>query len=331
MPFKTPKFWAKKSPLALLTLPLTLPYYVGMLLDSRRKKTQKITKRVICVGNFTSGGAGKTPVAIAIGKLLQEEFNAKDDDFVYLSSGYKGEGADFLSLRQGNYKPTIVGDEPLLLNEIAPTFVSKTRLFGARQIDKLAQVRAVILDDGMQNVSLHKDLVIAVVDAKSAFGNGFLIPSGPMRQPLKMGLKHPDFIVIVGDAPSWLLKKLEGKKNTNAKITANNLDEFNDSKLLAFCGLAYPNKFFSYLDESGLNVVENESFKDHHAYEDADLARLCNRAQKLGAKLITTKKDWIKFSPFYKQKIQYLDIELEFLDKEFMKNELKKVIGDLIC
>lgn len=324
MLLKSPKFWAKKSPLALLTLPLSVVYYVGMLLDNLFTKTRKINKPVICIGNFTAGGAGKTPVAIAIGKMLKEEYG--EEEIAYLSRGYKSEGAEFLSLREKEYQPSVVGDEPLLLNEVAPTFVAKNRAFGATQIDTMDHVKAIILDDGMQNMSLHKDLVIAVVDAKTALGNGFLIPAGPMRQPLAMAMKHPDLIVMVGDAPSWLIEKLKGKKITQAKIVASNIANFQDKKLLAFCGLAYPSKFFSYLKESGLDVVQEKSFQDHHAYSDDDLAKLCQMAQACDAKLVTTKKDWIKFSSFYKQQIEFLDIELEFLDKEFVQNALKKVI-----
>lgn len=324
MPIKTPKFWVKRNIISFALLPLSFIYFLAMLLDRSSKKSQKISKPVICIGNFIAGGSGKTPTAIAIGKILQESF--EECKFAYLSSGYKGKGADFVSLREGNYEAENVGDEPLLLNEIAPTFISKNRLFGAKQIDKINEIKAVILDDGMQNKTLHQDLVIAVVDGKIAFGNEFLIPAGPMRQPLNMALKTVDFVVIIGETEEKVIKKLSDKKITRAKIVATNLEKFSGQKLIAFCGLAYPEKFFSFLENNRLEIIDKKSFSDHYFYQNQDLEKLCEMAKNKGAKLVTTKKDWIKFPDNFQKKIDYLDINLEFLDKEFIKNELKKVI-----
>ncbi len=324
MPIKTPKFWVKRNIISFALLPLSFIYFLAMLLDRYSKKSQKISKPVICIGNFIAGGSGKTPTAIAIGKIVQESF--AECKFAYLSSGYKGKGADFISLREENYEAKNVGDEPLLLNEIAPTFISKNRLFGAKQIDKINEIKAVILDDGMQNKILHQDLVIAVVDGKIAFGNEFLIPAGPMRQPLNMALKTVDFVVIIGETEEKVIKKLSDKKITKAKIVATNLEKFSGQKLIAFCGLAYPEKFFSFLENNGLEIINKKSFSDHYFYQNQDLEKLCEMSKNKGAKLVTTKKDWIKFPNFFQKEIDYLDINLEFLDKEFIKNELKKVI-----
>lgn len=329
MIIKTPKFWVKRNIISFALLPLSFVYFLATLLDRSSKKSQKISKPVICIGNFIAGGSGKTPTAIAIGKIIQEIFGEKYK-FAYLSSGYKsnykGGEFDFISLREGSYDAEDVGDEPLLLNEIAPTFISKNRLLGAKQIDKINEIKAIILDDGMQNKSLHQDLVIAVVDGKIAFGNEFLIPAGPLRQTLKIGLKDVDFIVIIGETEERVIKKLSDKKITKAKIVATNLEKFSGQKLIAFCGLAYPQKFFSFLESNGLEIIDKKSFSDHYFYQDQDLEKLCEIAKNKGAKLVTTKKDWIKFPDNFQKKIDYLDINLEFLDKEFIKNELKKVL-----
>ena len=325
MPIKTPKFWVKRNIISFALLPLSFIYFLAMLLDRYSKKSQKISKPVICIGNFIAGGSGKTPTAIAIGKILQESF--AECKFAYLSIGYKGKGADFISLQEENYEAKNVGDEPLLLNEIAPTFISKNRLFGAKQIDKINEIKAVILDDGMQNKTLHQDLVIAVVDGKIAFGNEFLIPAGPMRQPLNMALKTVDFVVIIGETEEKVIKKLSDKKITRAKIVATNLEKFSGQKLIAFCGLAYPEKFFSFLEKNGLEIINKKSFSDHYFYQNQDLEKLCEMSKNKGAKLVTTKKDWIKFPDNFQKEIDYLDINLEFLDKEFIKNELKKVLS----
>ena len=200
MPLKTPKFWGKKNIISFALLPFSFLYFIGMMLDRIFTKSEKISKPVICIGNLIAGGSGKTPVAMAIGKILKEE----GLEFAFLSSGYKGKGSNFISLKEGEHCHQTVGDEPLLLNEISQTYVAKNRLFGAQKIDKIDDIKAIILDDGMQNKSLQKDLTIAVIDGKIALGNELLIPAGPMRQPLNMGLKDADLIVIIGDAPKWL-------------------------------------------------------------------------------------------------------------------------------
>jgi len=330
MIIKTPKFWSKINFISLSLLPFSFVYFLGMFAIRSAKKTQKVSKKVICIGNFIAGGSGKTPTAIAIGKIIKEIAKEKNSDekyeFSYLSGGYMGEGVDFVSLRDGGFLAQNVGDEPLLLNEIATTFVAKDRLFGAWQINRISKIKAIILDDGMQDNAIHKDFTIAVVDGKIGFGNGFLIPAGPMRQPLWMGLKKVDLVVMIGEADEEILQKLAGKEITKAKLAATNLEKFSGQKLVAFCGLAYPQKFFSFLESCGLELLGVTSFSDHYNYQDQDLQNMCKIAESKGTKLVTTKKDWIKFSSHFQEKIDYLDVELEFSDKEFIKNKVRKII-----
>ncbi|MBU6339729.1 MAG: tetraacyldisaccharide 4'-kinase [Rickettsiales bacterium] len=327
MSFKTPKFWLRKNIISVSLLPLSFIYRALAALDKSSKKTIKITKPVICVGNLIAGGSGKTPTAIAIGKILYEIFkDDKEFQFAYLSRGYKGKGYDFLSLREGHYQAKEVGDEALLLNEMAPTFVAKNRQFGAKQIDKTNKIKAIVLDDGMQNKTLHKDLTITVVDGQIAFGNEFLIPAGPLRQSIKSGLAESDLMVVIGKTKEGLIKKLFGKKIIHANLVATNLDKFRSHKLIAFCGLGYPEKFFSFLRDQGLNVIDTGSFPDHHNYQPHELENLCEIAKKANSKLITTKKDWIKFPKIFQEKIDYLEVELEFLDKKIIEGELKRLI-----
>jgi tetraacyldisaccharide 4'-kinase len=320
---KTPKFWVQKNPISYALLPASLLYFCGFYLVKFFTKTKKISKPVICVGNLIAGGSGKTPTAIAIGKILQEMVV----DFAFLSRGYMSDGSKFLMLRKhDNNKAEQVGDEPILLIETAPTFVARNRLFGARQIEAMKQFKALVIDDGMQNDSLHRDFTILVVDGKIGFGNEFLIPAGPMREPLVFGLRKADLVVVVGEAQEKLLKKLAGKMLVKAKIIPTNLGEFLAKKLIAFCGLAYPQKFFSFLENEGLKPIETHDFPDHYSYQNRDLERLCQIAREKNATLITTKKDWVKFSPDFQQKIAYLNIELEFENKELVKAELRKIL-----
>lgn len=320
---KTPNFWTKKNLISYALLPLSFVYFIGFFLCKIFSRPQKISKPVICVGNLIAGGSGKTPTAIAIGKILHEI----GVEFAFLSRGYMRDGSKFLMLRKGDHnKAEQVGDEPLLLLETAPTFVAKDRLFGARQIESMKKFQAILLDDGMQNNSLRCDFMILVVDGKVGFGNEFLIPAGPMRETLCTGLKKADLVVLIGEVDAELEKKFVGKKILRAKILPKNLAEFYGKKLIAFCGLAFPHKFFSFLENQGLEVVGTHGFSDHHNYKIPELENLYQIAKEKNANLITTKKDWVKFPKLFQEKIAYLDIELEFENKKFLVEELKKFL-----
>jgi tetraacyldisaccharide 4'-kinase len=147
-----------------------------------------------------------------------------------------------------------------------------------------------------------------------------------MRETLKMGLKKADLVVVIGESSEKLMQKLSGKKIAKAKIIPINLAKFRSKKLVAFCGLAYPQKFFSLLENEGLEVCQKFSFSDHYLYQKSDLENLCKVSESKNAALITTKKDWIKFSPEFQKKISYLEIDLEFENKELIKSELKKFL-----
>lgn len=320
---RTPKFWKKISLLSLLLLPFSIIYFVIFFLIKITTKTSKISRPVICIGNIIAGGSGKTPTTIAIGKILQE----LKIESAFLSRGYMSDGSKFLLLNKNNkYDAKEVGDEPLLLAEHASTFISKNRLFGAKQIDAMNKFDCLVIDDGMQNESLFRDFTILVIDGKIGFGNQLLIPSGPMREPINWGLKKADLVVLIGHGDEKLLKKLSGKKIVNAKILPKNIENFKEQKLLAFCGLAYPEKFYSLLEKNNLQLAKTKSFPDHYNYSSNELAELQKEAKKLNAKLVTTKKDWIKFSPKFKKEISYLDIELQFEDKKLIKETLKKIL-----
>lgn len=323
MNLKTPKFWTKINFYSIALLPISLIYFIGFSIIYFFTKPHKISKPVICVGNLIAGGSGKTPTAIALGEILHE----MKVDFAYLSRGYMGDGSKFLKLKKDDKsKAKQVGDEPLLLIDTAPTFVAKERLYGAKQICNIKKVQAVVLDDGMQNNSLHKDLTVMVVDGKIGFGNGFLIPAGPKRELLSCGLKKTDLIVVIGKADKKLLNKFAGKKIVRANILTRNLEDFFGQKLIAFCGLAYPDKFFNILKDNGLDVVKTISFPDHYAYKSYELDKFCDEAKTRNATLITTKKDWIKLPKIFQNKIAYLDIFLSFEDKEEVKKVLKEYI-----
>lgn len=319
---RTPQFWLKKNLISFLLLPFSLIYAFFSGLKNLLQVSHKISKPTICIGNITVGGSGKTPVALAIGKILHE----LDIDFVYLSRGYKAKKVKFGFVDLQNSKAEEVGDEPLLLEEVAPTFVAKNRVEGAKKIDHMSHVEAVIIDDGMQNNSLKKDILFLVIDGKIQFGNEFLFPAGLLRQSIRSGLKQADYVVVIGEMDQKLENILKDKKVIRAKIKAKNLQDFAGQDCFAFAGIAMPQKFFSYLEEQGLHVVETRGFPDHYFYSKSQLNNFIEDAKTLELKLITTKKDWVKFDDESKKKISYLDIDLELENKEQLKVELKKIL-----
>lgn len=326
---KTPRFWSSNNIISYILIPLSWVYLIATKIDGFFTKKTKINKTVICIGNLIAGGSGKTPTAIAIGKIIEKLINKK---FVYLTRGYKGEKQEFLSVNQALKQLTKVSDEAILLNEVAKTFIASNRAFGAKKIEQMKEVEIVILDDGLQNNNLSKDIKIIVIDGFVAFGNCKLIPAGPLRQNIKSGLAMADLVIIINeinDENLNLIKKNYQGKIIFAKTICKNLELFDNNKnYLAFCGLAYPDKFFNFLTKQNLLLIEKINFADHHYYRNEELKQLITKAEKQNCQLITTKKDWVKFPPSYQKIINYLDIEVEFTDQDIQN--IKSLIYNTI-
>ncbi len=326
--FKTPQFWLQKNSLfSLILLPLSLLYKIGFLLKKNFIKTQKVDLPIICIGNIIAGGAGKTPVALALGEF----FKKNNFEFCYLTRGYKAKNDKVLMIENSwQFNVEEIGDEAKLLAEIAPTCIAKNRYLGYKKIVENKKYRAIIMDDGLQNFQLEYAFKILVIDSKIAFGNKHLIPSGPMRQSLAEVAKNIDLFVIIGqknmEIEEEILQQNSQAKILSAQISASNLDKFINKNIVAFCGIAYPQKFFDFIKNNGLNLVESKIFADHYNYENEDLERLYQQALAKNLKLITTKKDWVKFPKNFQEKIEYLDIKLDFENEIFFKNLLEKII-----
>lgn len=253
---------------------------------------------VICIGNFTAGGSGKTPLAILIAKLVSE--NGREPWF--LSRGYGGKLDGPIRVDLAHHDARDVGDEPLLLARAFPTVIARDRGKGAVSIERVASERAVIImDDGLQNPTLMKDLSIAVVDARRGFGNGCVIPAGPLRAPLDVQAGLVQLIVLMGrdqQADHPLLHTIRGLTDapvvfgeTRPDVAAKRL---NGRKVLAFAGIANPARFFLSLKNVGADVVATRAFADHHAYSEAEAQDLLSAADRLGAALVTTEKDFVR-------------------------------------
>ena len=245
---------------------------------------------VICCGNVTSGGAGKTTLALDLGRRLL----ARGHGVHFLSRGYGGSahGPHRVAPRDTVAE---VGDEPLLLAEIAPTWTSADRAAGARAAVE-AGAEALVLDDGLQNPTLRKDLSLLVIDGACGFGNGRVLPAGPLREPIATGASRCQAAVLIGPDRAAAVAALPvGLPVLRARLMHGpEFDALAGRRVLAFAGIASPEKFFATLAEAGVVVADRVGFPDHHPYTDRELRRLLDTAARLDAVPVTTRKDAVR-------------------------------------
>ncbi len=255
---------------------------------------------VICIGNFTAGGTGKTPLALEVaGELQRQGCKA-----VFLTRGYGGRVAGPHWVDHAADKAMDVGDEPLLLARQAPTLVSRDRANGAKAIETGERpADVIVMDDGLQNPSLQRDLSLAVVDGRRGLGNGRVIPAGPLRAPLDFQFGLTDAIVVnephdgeVGAAPTadWLRRRFPGPVLSASVQPVESVAWLNNAAVVAFAGTGAPQRFFDLLRRCGADVVHAVPFPDHHPFGEADAQRLMDLASAASATLVTTEKDWAR-------------------------------------
>lgn len=305
-------FWHPPGLTARLLLPFSWVYRFGAWLRGLFTRPQKVGVPVVCIGNLVAGGAGKTPVVLS----LLERLSQHDLEVHCLLRGYGGalEGPVLVDLEK--HSVAEVGDEALLLARKAPTWVAKTKAAGARAAAQ-AGAELILMDDGYQNPSLHKDAHILVVDARFGFGNGHCIPAGPLREPIKSGLSRADVIVLLGHPETELLRTLAtapvllaGEHLVKANLQPTAAEEVAGQRLLAFAGIGQPSKFFRSLEEAGAELVACQPFADHHPYSQRDLEGLAARAEKASARLITTDKDWVRLSPEWRGRVAHFPVAI---------------------
>ena len=316
---KQPSFWKDVSVLNFLLFPFCLIYQLITRIRFLITKPYKPAKPVICIGNVTAGGAGKTPTAMAIAKLLID----MGKNPVFLTRGYGGSLKVTTIVNPDIHKAQDTGDEPLLLSRVATTIVSKNRVIGA----KLACEKdfdVIIMDDGMQNPTIEKTISFLVIDGSYGIGSGHIIPAGPLRESLKNGLEKTEAVIFIGQDKKHMLHKLKGEKVIKAGIKAKEYNK--NDKYVAFCGLGNPDKFFDTLLESGYNVIEKKDFPDHYNYKQQDMDDLRNLAKSWKAKLITTEKDYVRLSNEHRKDIATLPVTIEFQNTEEVKSILKDIL-----
>lgn len=327
---KTPGFWTRdggKLMPAFLT-PLACLYGGISHLHRKMQTGGKVTVPVICVGNVVAGGAGKTPVAIAIARL----FIAGGWQPHFLSRGYGGSLKVPTRVVLDVHKFSEVGDEPLILAEMAPTWVAKDRLAGAEAAAR-AGADVIIMDDGFQNPSLHKDFSLLVLDAEYGVGNGRLIPAGPLRETLSAALARADAVVLVGgDRDSDKYNRLNKIKPVyNAKLAPSPSCELTGGeRVVAFAGIGRPEKFFTSLRDAGCELRNSFSYADHHVYNTDEIMRMVERATMENAALVTTRKDYMRLSPEARMMVTVFDVEMVFTTPEGLRDALLALMKETV-
>src|SRR5471032_982844 len=309
--FWPPQFWQSRGLAARLLAPLGALYGASVAFKARHASPYDPGLPVICVGNLTAGGSGKTPIAIAIAEMLR----AKGHRPYFLTRGYGGSTSGPALATRG-HSAQVMGDEALLLARTAPTIVARDRAAGAR----LAQEKGasvLVMDDGHQNFTLRKTLSLVVVDAASGFGNGFQIPAGPLREPVAQGLARADAVVLVGDG-SPDLQDFRGPV-LRAHLKADGA-AFAGKNVFAFAGIGRPEKFVASLQDSGALVTGSCFFADHHGYGEEELVQL--RAVAGDAALVTTEKDFVRLTTAQREGIRVLKIAAVFDDGAAMERLL---------
>jgi tetraacyldisaccharide 4'-kinase len=309
---RPPEFWradaaGRDAAFALRTLLTPVSWLYA---EAAAHRLRSVTPRhapapVVCVGNLTVGGAGKTPIVRAIRAKLGPGAHT-------LSRGYGGRVEGPLRVTP-DMDAREVGDEPLLHAADGPAWIARDRFAGAMAAAQ-AGAHAIIMDDGFQNPALAKDLCIVAADPVFGVGNGQVFPAGPLRERLASGLARADAIVMLGEdrgLPSWL----HGFAKPILPARLEPVGEPPRGKLVAFAGLARPEKFFDTLDATGADVVEAVPFDDHHAYSDEDLELLAQLAEDHAAKLITTEKDAARLSPEWRARVAVLPVSARFEDE----------------
>jgi len=313
---RAPLFW-HRDPGVLSTLlgPLGAIYAAGTRRRLSQGPREKVGVPVICVGNINAGGTGKTPTAMALAMHL----SARGIKAHAVTRGYGGSLEGPVQVKELSHTADQTGDEALLLAAFLPTWVAKDRLAGARAAVE-AGAEAIILDDGFQNPALFHDLSIVVVDAHRGFGNGRVIPAGPLREPVEAGLARADLLLSIGPgtAQEKFAKEWGGKiKLPHAKGHLAPLPTglpLTGIPVLAFAGIGHPEKFFQTLKALGADLRAVHALDDHQPLTDTLMARMLREAKQLGAQVVTTEKDAVRLPPELRPKVMTVPVRLELED-----------------
>jgi tetraacyldisaccharide 4'-kinase len=330
---RAPGFYFEPPGLAAKLLSPLAAIYGAAAAARMRRMGARAAVPVVCVGNLTLGGAGKTPAALALANFLA----AKGERPVFLSRGYGGSNRGPVVVELGRHRAAEIGDEPLLLARAFPTVVARDRVAGA-VLAAEHEASILVLDDGFQNPDLAKDLSVLVIDQTYGIGNGGVFPAGPLRAPLDAQLERAQLVVRIGEgrAADVVLKRANAKgvpalaaKLVPDKRVAASLA---GRKIFAFAGIGHPEKFFATLKGLGANVSNARPFPDHHRYSSREAREILASAKAYGLQPVTTEKDLARMQgePLLNElaaAAQALPVQLEFADPDAMRNLLERALA----
>jgi tetraacyldisaccharide 4'-kinase len=323
--FRNPKFWSNKnSRLAKALEPISKVYSFVSNAKINSVTPEKLQVPVICVGNVVLGGAGKTPTV----ELICDILKANSLNPHILSSGYGGYLKNVVRVDTTLHFYLQVGDESLLLANVAPTWIGKNRVHsGKAAISAGADV--LVMDDGLQNNLIEKDFKILVIDSKQGFANEYLLPAGPLRESVSSGVRKSDAVMIIGEKSEEIENKIKSVKPDipiyHARMEVIDFAKVPNNKVIGFCGLGFPDKFKKTLKECNYDIVDFIAFPDHHSYTITEIQKLINAARNSDATLLTTMKDYVKIPVVFKNDISVVSVKLR-LEEDNFKNDILKLL-----
>jgi len=319
---RAPAFWQRDGFAAALLSPLAALYAAATAARVARPGWRAPVP-VICCGNATAGGVGKTTLALDLGARL----TARGVAVGFLTRGYGGRVTEPLQVQPGQHTSREVGDEALLLAAVAPCFVAADRAAGARAAIA-AGARVLVMDDGLQNPSLAKDSSLLVIDGTDGFGNGRVIPAGPLREPVAAAAARCQAAVLIGDDRRAATAALPAALPVlRASLQAGpEVFDCAGRPVVAFAGIGRPGKFFATLEAAGVQVVRRIPFADHHPYSAAELRGILEDATRLGAIAVTTPKDAVRIPAAVREKIGVVGVQLVWADPALVDSLLDAVL-----
>ena len=321
---RAPAFWDRDdSALPLLLGPLAAVYAAMGRVRRSLAKPRRPAVPVICVGNLVAGGAGKTPVVLSIGSRLA----GRGLDVHFLSRGYGGRLPGPIRVDPQSHDAGQVGDEPLLLAAAAPCWVARDRAAGAREA-AAAGARVVVMDDGHQNPSLIKSLSLVVIDGETGFGNGRVMPAGPLREPVVQGLARADAVAILGEDRAGVARSVpDGVPVLHATLEpTEDSREIAGQTVLAFAGIGRPAKFFATLEALGCRIAERRGFPDHHPYSRMEIQSILDAATEQDAVPVTTQKDAVRLAPEFRSRVKTVGVDVVWREPELLDGLLDKAL-----
>lgn len=322
---RAPDYFQQRDGVSWILYPISRLYAAVARLRQRWVRPWLAPIPVICVGNITTGGAGKTPVALVLGILLRN----RGHEAHFLSRGYGGRLRGPVRVDPNTHTAGDVGDEPLLLAEVAPAWISRNRVAGAKAA-VAAGATVIVMDDGLQNPTLAKTASLVVVDGGFGFGNGLVLPAGPLREPAAEGFARADAIVLMEPDTTGVAAELEKESLSligARMVPAAEVENLSGRDIVAFAGIGRPEKFFATLEDLGCRIITKRGFPDHHDFTPDEIMRLVESARAAGATLVTTAKDYVRLPREAQVMVEPVPVALEWRNPQEIEDFLDRTLG----